>query len=61
MATTISQLCKDLPKEFAEYLEYKRINISYLKALNFESQPDYDLLKKLMRKCGENNKVVYDN
>ena len=35
-------LCKNLPKEFAEY-------IKYVKNLNFEDEPDYNYLKSLFK------------
>ncbi|CAD8148799.1 unnamed protein product [Paramecium pentaurelia] len=52
IATSIQTLCKELPQPFAEYL-------NYLKGLKYEDQPDYELLKKIMRKCSEIN--TYDN
>ncbi|CAD8134137.1 unnamed protein product [Paramecium octaurelia] len=52
MQTTISQLCKDLPPAFSEYL-------NYLKGLKYQDKPDYDLLKKIMRQCSDAN--TYDN
>ncbi|CAD8049712.1 unnamed protein product [Paramecium sonneborni] len=52
MQTSIQQLCKDLPSPFYEYL-------NYLKELNYQDQPDYELLKKIMRQCSDTN--TYDN
>ncbi|CAD8143420.1 unnamed protein product [Paramecium pentaurelia] len=52
MQTSIQQLCKDLPPPFSEYL-------NYLKGLNYQDQPDYELLKKIMRQCSDAN--TYDN
>ncbi|CAD8065708.1 unnamed protein product [Paramecium sonneborni] len=52
MNTTIDSLCKELPIQFADYLKY-------LKNLAFEDQPDYDMLKTLMKQCSNTN--TYDN
>ncbi|CAD8045530.1 unnamed protein product [Paramecium primaurelia] len=52
MSTTIETLCKELPIQFADYLRY-------LKNLGFEDQPDYDMLKSLMKQCSNPN--TYDN
>ncbi|CAD8055776.1 unnamed protein product [Paramecium primaurelia] len=52
MSTSIDTLCKELPIQFADYLKY-------LKILKFEDQPDYDMLKTLMKKCS--NSITYDN
>ncbi|CAD8071373.1 unnamed protein product [Paramecium sonneborni] len=52
MNTTIDVLCKELPIQFADYLRY-------LKNLGFEDQPDYDMLKTLMKQCSNPN--TYDN
>jgi len=50
-------LCRNLPKEFAEY-------IRYVKNLNFEDEPDYNYVKNLfrimLRKQGiEENKIFF--
>ncbi|CAD8134370.1 unnamed protein product [Paramecium pentaurelia] len=52
MQTSIQQLCKDLPSPFSEYL-------NYLKGLKYQDQPDYELLKRIMRQCSDTN--TYDN
>ncbi|CAD8053830.1 unnamed protein product [Paramecium primaurelia] len=52
MQTSIQQLCKDLPSPFSEYL-------NYLKDLKYQDQPDYELLKRIMRQCSDTN--TYDN
>ncbi|CAK71408.1 unnamed protein product (macronuclear) [Paramecium tetraurelia] len=50
--TTIETLCQELPNQFADYLRY-------LKTLRFEDQPDYLMLKDLMKQCSLPN--TYDN
>lgn len=42
MSTTVEALCRDLPGEFARYLEYSR-------SLGFEDKPDYDYLRSIFR------------
>lgn len=45
MRIKTSELCKDLPIEFAKYLEY-------VKKLSFKSQPDYSYLRNIFIKLG---------
>ena len=51
--TSAEELCKDLPKEFEEYVKYTR-------NLDFESKPDYDFLRGLLRNVLEKNHFEYD-
>lgn len=50
----VSILCKDMPIEFVQYLEYVR-------KASFKSQPDYKYLLQLLRKAALNNNIKYDN
>ncbi|KAJ9137648.1 Casein kinase I-like protein [Pleurostoma richardsiae] len=45
--TPINDLCEGFPKEFAVYLEYVR-------GLGFEDPPNYEYLRDILRKAGEN-------
>lgn len=47
-ATTIDELCRDLPPELAHYLTYTR-------GLAFEQDPDYDYLRGLFTKILDDN------
>ena len=56
--TSLDELCIGLPKEFKEFIKYSR-------ELEFEQEPDYNYLKKLLLKVGNKNginidKVKYD-
>ena len=56
--TSLDELCKGLPKEFKEFIKYSR-------ELEFEQEPDYNYLNKLLLKVGNKNginidKVKYD-
>lgn len=42
MSTPITELCKNLPNEFATFL-------TYVKGLRFDAKPEYSYLKKLFR------------
>jgi casein kinase I homolog HRR25 len=42
LMTSTAELCRDLPTEFAEFLDYVR-------ALRFDQKPDYTYLRKLFR------------
>ena len=57
MQTTVEQLCRSVPEEFAKYLQY-------CKNLNFEERPDYNFLRGLFRQLLENkgysNDGMYD-
>ena len=56
--TSLDELCKGLPKEFKEFIKYSR-------ELEFEQEPDYNYLNKLLLNVGNKNginidKVKYD-
>ncbi|KAH3764037.1 casein kinase I [Pelomyxa schiedti] len=57
LATSVEQLCKGFPSEFATFL-------TYCKSLHFEDKPDYAYLRKLLRnlfiKEGFKYDAVYD-
>ena len=42
LTTTVDVLCKDLPVEFAMY-------INYCRGLRFDEDPDYDYLRSLFK------------
>jgi len=50
----ITELCKDLPKEFVMYFEY-------VKDLEFNESPDYEYLKGLFTECAKNNQLSLRN
>ncbi|XP_049623388.1 casein kinase I-like [Suncus etruscus] len=50
----IEDLCKDIPKEFAIYLNYCR-------ELGFEETPDYEYLRQLFQSLFQNLNYKYDN
>lgn len=52
-ATSLSDLCKDIPKEFLLYMKYCRI-------LRFYQKPDYDLLRNLFIVLFKNNNYDLD-
>ena len=49
----MEQLCKDIPKEFAEYL-------TYVRQVKFEEKPDYKLLRKKFRTLFVKSGYDYD-
>ena len=56
--TSLDELCKGLPEEFKVFIKYSR-------ELEFEQEPDYNYLNKLLLKVGNKNginidKVKYD-
>ena len=51
--TSAEELCNDLPKEFEEYVKYTR-------NLDFESKPDYNYLRGLLRNIMEKNNYEFD-
>ena len=56
--TSLDELCKGLPKEFKDFIKYSR-------DLEFEQEPDYNYLNKLLLNVGNKNginidKVKYD-
>jgi len=53
LSTPISELCKDLPKEFCTLVEYAR-------NLRFEAKPDYTYLQGLMEDLLERSGYKYD-
>ncbi|CAD8205423.1 unnamed protein product [Paramecium octaurelia] len=53
MKTEVAELCKDIPSEFAEIL-------NYLKKLEFKSEPDYKYMKSLILKAASNNQIIMD-
>ncbi|CAK7262950.1 hypothetical protein SEPCBS57363_000319 [Sporothrix epigloea] len=52
-ATTIDDLCRDLPPELAQYLTYTR-------GLTFEQDPDYEYLRGLFTKILDDNGAAAD-
>ena len=52
--TSPAQLCHGFPKEFKKYVEYTR-------NLEYEDDPDYDMLKKLFQNILINEKINKDN
>eukprot|EP00727_Mastigamoeba_balamuthi_P001058 m51a1_g1095 putative casein kinase i isoform delta-like (739) ;mRNA; f:73387-78343 len=53
LATTVEQLCKGFPPEFATFL-------TYCKSLHFEDKPDYAYLRKLLRNLFIKEGYKYD-
>lgn len=57
LATTVKNLCKSHPEEFAQYMEYVR-------NLKFEDRPDAQLLRKLFKdlfyRLGHEYDFVFD-
>jgi casein kinase 1 len=51
--TSVEELCRGLPEEFAEYLRY-------VKALKFDGRPDYGYLRRLMREVFIRESFEYD-
>ena len=51
--TTIDELCEGYPGEFKAY-------ISYCRSLEFEQQPDYEYLRRLLRELFEHEGFTYD-
>ena len=51
--TTPSELCNGFPNEFCQFVEYTR-------GLNFEEEPDYNYLKKLLEKVMTDNNYNMD-
>lgn len=49
----ISELCKNQPAEFCEYLNYVR-------TLRFQDKPDYKYLRRIFRNLFNNYKFTYD-
>jgi hypothetical protein len=54
MFTQIDELCRGLPREFNQYLEYTR-------KLRFDDKPDYSFLKKLFREVSIHEGFTYDH
>jgi hypothetical protein len=53
ISTSASELCKGLPKEFTNYLDYCR-------KLRFEDKPDYQELRRMFRNLFIRQGYVYD-
>mmetsp|Transcript_24927 Transcript_24927/g.43793 ORF Transcript_24927/g.43793 Transcript_24927/m.43793 type:complete len:325 (+) Transcript_24927:14-988(+) len=53
VATTVEDLCRGLPNEFAEYL-------NYVKALKFDSRPDYSYLRRILKEVFIREGFEYD-
>lgn len=57
MTTSVEEMTKDMPSEFATYLNYCR-------ALKFEERPDFGYLRKLFKdlfdKMGYENDNAFD-
>eukprot|EP01105_Mastigella_eilhardi_P026645 TRINITY_DN779_c0_g3_i1.p1 TRINITY_DN779_c0_g3~~TRINITY_DN779_c0_g3_i1.p1 ORF type:complete len:349 (+),score=66.27 TRINITY_DN779_c0_g3_i1:331-1377(+) len=53
LSTTVEQLCKGYPSEFATFL-------TYCKSLHFEDKPDYEFLRKLLRGLFAKEGYKYD-
>ena len=53
ISTTVDELCKNIPKEFAKYMHYWR-------NLKFEEKPDYTLLRKYMQDVAERMNFEHD-
>eukprot|EP01105_Mastigella_eilhardi_P019073 TRINITY_DN446_c0_g1_i1.p1 TRINITY_DN446_c0_g1~~TRINITY_DN446_c0_g1_i1.p1 ORF type:complete len:416 (-),score=109.96 TRINITY_DN446_c0_g1_i1:519-1718(-) len=53
LSTSVDQLCKGCPPEFATYL-------TYCKSLHFEDKPDYAYLRKLLRNLFVREGFKYD-
>ena len=51
--TTVEQLCKGVPEEFAKY-------INYCKCLKFDEKPDYNYLRGLFKTIMTKNKFEWD-
>lgn len=52
--TSINVLCKDIPNEFTEYIQYVRL-------LRFKQKPNYKYLKNLFINIFTENDFTYDN
>lgn len=48
METSLDELCKGLPSEFKEFMEYCR-------SLKFEEDPNYKYIVSLFEKCAQRN------
>lgn len=44
LSTSVKKLCEGIPEQFYEYIQY-------IRKLNFEENPDYDYLRKLLIDC----------
>jgi len=53
MSTTLDELCRDFPNEFASYIRYCR-------NLRFKDKPDYDYLRNLLRNLFHRLGFTYD-
>ena len=53
MSISIEELCKDIPKEFVQYMKYVR-------NLKFDEKPDYRYLQKLFMSCFDKHSLKKD-
>ena len=53
LGTPVEQLCRPIPVEFRDYLNYCR-------SLEFEQEPDYEFLKGLFRNLCQTSGFEYD-
>ena len=51
--TTPEELCKNFPEEFTEFIKYTR-------HIQFESKPDYDYLRGLLKNVLNKSNFEYD-
>lgn len=58
--TEIAELCRDIPPEFTEIMTYTLLQISYLKKLEFKSEPDYKYILSLLSRAATNNHILMD-
>eukprot|EP00401_Gymnodinium_catenatum_P040550 CAMPEP_0117517240 /NCGR_PEP_ID=MMETSP0784-20121206/31510_1 /TAXON_ID=39447 /ORGANISM="" /LENGTH=410 /DNA_ID=CAMNT_0005313115 /DNA_START=23 /DNA_END=1255 /DNA_ORIENTATION=- len=54
LATSVEELCRGLPREFASYMDCVRL-------LRFDEEPPYDALRSLMLSCLERKRLEYDS
>jgi casein kinase 1 len=50
----LEDLCEGLPKECISFLQYSR-------DMKFEDRPDYNYLRKLLKKAAKNNNLTFDS
>jgi casein kinase 1 len=53
LSTSVEELCRDLPPEFAQYL-------NYVKSLQFEERPDYNYLRRILKDAFTRENYEYD-
>jgi hypothetical protein len=52
--TEVSELCKDIPVEFCDIL-------NYLRKVDFQQEPNYDLIQSFIRSAAGQNGIKLDN